>query len=95
MSALSAFEVSGHNPYFFVSSSLIYLSQSKDKVLHPSVEFGWSLLNFTCRLMVKEYFAGGNKYPTGLHNQYNKHPTKNGMDDISYSMDKFAHLVVY
>ena len=68
ISALSAFEVSGHNPYFFVSSSLIYLSQEKETVVQPGVEFGWRLLNFTRRLMVKEYFAGGNKHPAGLHN---------------------------
>ena len=40
MSALLAFEVSGHNPYFFVSATLIYLSRSSDTVFQHGVEFG-------------------------------------------------------
>ena len=95
MSALSAFEVSGHNPYFFVSAALIYLSRSADTVFQHGVEFGWRLLNFTRCLMVKEFAAGLNTLPAELHKRYNANPMKNGMDDISYSMDEFAHLIAY
>lgn len=95
MSALSAFEVSGHNSYFFVSATLIYLSRSSDTVFRHCVEFGWKLLNFTCRLMVKEFVAGLNIFPAKLNKQYNANSMKNGMDNISYSMDEFVHLVAY
>ena len=45
--------------------------------------------------MVKEFAAGLNTLPAELHKHYNANPMKNGMDDISYSMDEFVHLIAY
>ena len=101
ISYLCALDFSGHNPYYFITASVLYLNhwcendQDRDKTFGQGFYFGWKFLNFQRQVYYYENThpdERGHKPPAGLHNSYHRAVLNLGMSDISYTLDEFIAL---
>ena len=100
VSYLCTLDFSGHNPYYFITASVLYLNEANNyrrssidrKKFGEGFYFGWKFLNFLRRVYLYENHRSGHKPPASLHNRYTKKCINSGMSDISYTLDQFITL---
>ena len=89
-SLMCTIDIFGHNPYYFISASILYIKNVPDnKRSNPclinntskfsyGVNFAWKFLNFQQKLFLLEHLKSAGRNVPFLHHRYTSKPTKDG-----------------